>query len=129
MKANLKWIFLGIAVFMLLIFAIATAFYFLMQLMKGDAYHLSLQTLLKNDQVVQTVGPSIEPSWYVLGSVKTSGPDGSAAIEYVIEGDKSEAKVYVYATKKAGLWLIDELIVAPESQHERIVVVANDEAR
>ena len=92
--------------------------------MKGEAYELSLQKVKENDLVIQTVGLPIQPSWYLLGGMSTSGPDGSANFEYAIEGSISKAKVYAYATKKVGIWEIDQLVVAPVNNGERITVIS-----
>ena len=126
MKVNLKWVLIGLLAFLFLCAAISAAFVFLMKMMKGAPYELSLQIVREHPAVIQQVGPSIEPSWYVLGSVSTSGPDGSAALQYLVSGELSKADVYAYATKHAGEWNLDELIVVPKNESAKITIVSDD---
>ena len=125
MRTKFIWMSLGLVAFVVLLGCVYGMFVFIVGLMKGEAYQLSFQRLKEHEQVIQTIGQPIESSWYVMGNVSTSGPDGKAAIEYAIEGSESSAKVFVYATRKSGLWSIDELIVAPDpgDEHQRITVV------
>ena len=94
--------------------------------MKGDAYDLSLQSIRENSVVIEQIGRSIEPSWYVLGNISTNGPEGSAAIEYSITGETSKADVYVYATKHACEWVLNKLIVVPENDSKTITIIEDE---
>lgn len=126
MSNSLKWILIGLLAFCAMIAFIGGITALVMKMMKGDAYELSLTEVRSTPSVVEFIGDPIQPGWFVLGSVSTSGPDGSAALEYSIHGSISDAKVYVYATKYAGEWVLDKLIVAPESSGERIVIIDSE---
>jgi len=127
MKKDLKWILLGILGAILFIAFSASIVFFVMKLMKGDAYQLSLSSVTVNAEVKEVVGEPIIPSWYVLGSVNTNGPDGSASLQYSIKGPASSGKVYVYATKTVGEWRLDRVVVSVDSSDKRITVVEGKE--
>lgn len=95
-----------------------------MKLMKGEPYQLSLTAVTEHAEVIELVGNPIIPSWYVLGSVHTSGPDGSAALEYSIEGSVASGKVYAYATKIIGEWHLDTVVVSVNQSNKRITVIS-----
>ena len=120
MKNKYIWIFIGLITFALILILLVT------KLLKGEAYELSLKAINENEQVLQVLDSPIKPSWYVLGSVSTRGTDGKANLEYTIEGSLSKAKVYTYATKKAGLWSIDQLTVAPKNEGNRINIIKDE---
>lgn len=124
MNKNLKWILLGVLGLLLFFVMSASIVYFVMKLMKGEAYQLSLKAVLENSEVINIVGEPMTPSWYVLGSVNTSGPDGSASLEYSIEGPVSSAKVYTFATKTVGEWRLNKVVVSAGLSGERITVIA-----
>lgn len=124
---NTKWIALGVFALLLMAASIVAMFLFIMNLMKGDAYQLSLQTLSSNEAVIAQIGKPIRPGYFVLGSIKTNGPDGSAALEYSVEGTRGEARVYAYATRRAGLWTLDDLVVSVDETGQRIVLLGAKE--
>ena len=118
-----KWIFLGVLAFILFIGFSASITIFVMKLMKGDAYQMSLSAISKNIEVVEIVGEPIRPSWFIMGNVSTSGPEGSASLEYSVEGPKGSGIVYVYATRKVGEWKLDTVVVSNNSNKQGIIVV------
>lgn len=123
MTKNIKWILLGILGFILFIgFAISIVL-LVMKLMKGEAYELSLSEISKNIEVIKITGEPMQPSWLVMGSVNTSGPEGSASLEYSIEGPIGSGKVYVYATRTVGKWKLDKVVVSNNLNNQRISVV------
>ena len=101
-------------------------FMLVIKMLKGEAYELSLKEIRDNPAVVEIIGGEITPSWYALGSINTSGPDGSAAIEYGITGNISSGTVYVYATKYAGEWTLDRVIFSNANNGKRITVIENE---
>ncbi|EAR08306.1 hypothetical protein MED297_09206 [Reinekea sp. MED297] len=82
-------------------------------LLKGEPYELSLQYIKENTQVAEMIGQSIEPGWPVLGSITNSGTAGHSDIYYAIRGDVSKATVHVKASKHLNEWQLDEVIVTP----------------
>jgi hypothetical protein len=127
MKNNLKWIALGVLGLLLFSIFSASIVFFVMKLMKGEAYQLSLTAVTEHPEVIAVVGNPIIPSWYVLGSVHTSGPDGSASLEYSIEGSVSSGKVYAYATKTIGEWRLDIVVVSVSPSDKQITVIGDRE--
>ncbi|WP_254700704.1 cytochrome c oxidase assembly factor Coa1 family protein [Paraglaciecola mesophila] len=96
----------------------------LMSMMKGEAYHLSVTAVKKHPQVISMVGKNPEPGFFVLGEITYSGEGGKANLNYSIEGDKSSAEVYVYATDLAGQWLLQEVVVMNREQGELVYVIS-----
>lgn len=122
MRKNIKWILLGALGFILFLSLVSFIVYFVLNMMKGDAYQQSLATIQNNQDVIARIGTPITPSWYVLGSISSSGPNGTAALQYAINGSISSGKVYLYATKFDGQWNIDRLTVSIDGSGERITL-------
>lgn len=127
MNKNIKWILLGVIGLLLFLAFLASIIFFIMKLMKGEAYELSLNVVKANSEVIALVGEPVTPSWHVLGSVNTSGPDGSASLEYLIEGSVTSGTVYAYATKSVGEWHLDKVVVAVGPSAKRITVIPGNE--
>lgn len=123
MNKNMKWILLGILSFILFVGFAFSIVFLVMKLMKGEAYELSLSEISNNRQVIDLIGEPIQPGWLVMGSVNTSGPEGSASLEYSIEGPNGSGKVYVYASRTVGEWKLDKVVVANVLNQQRINVV------
>lgn len=123
MNQNMKWILLGILSFILFVGFAFSIVFLVMKLMKGEAYELSLLEISNNRQVIEIIGEPIQPGWFVMGSVNTSGPEGSASLEYSIEGPNGSGKVYVYASRTVGEWKLDKVVVANVLNQQRINVV------
>ncbi|MEE2023458.1 MULTISPECIES: cytochrome c oxidase assembly factor Coa1 family protein [Alkalimonas] len=126
MKKTFLWVGLGLAGGMALLAFIGAVILFVMNMLKGDAYELSLKSVSAHPQVIAVFGEPVSPSWFVLGSVNISGPDGSASLEYNIRGPESSGTVYAYATRAAGEWYLDRVIVLEASSGERINVLEGD---
>jgi len=99
----------------------------MMSMMKGEAYDLSVKAVQANSQVISLVGENPEPGFFVLGEISYNGSGGSANLNYSIEGDKSGAEVYVYATNLADQWKLQELLVVGKEAGERVVVLTQSE--
>ena len=119
-----KWINAG---FILILIILPLLLIPLMSLMKGQAYNLSVAAVQTNTQVINMVGETPEPSFFVLGEISYNGSRGNANLNYSIEGAKGSAEVYVYATKLSGSWELQELLVVNEVTGERVVVVTDSE--
>jgi len=96
----------------------------LFSLMKGEAYNLSLTEIEKNVQVLELVGQPIEPSFWVLGNIEISGPNGKAALQYSISGSSGSADAYVYATKEMENWHLEKVVVYSKEKNKKIFVVS-----
>ncbi len=116
-----KWRNAGIVVFLVVL---PLLFIMISHLMKGEAYHLSLEAVQSDSEVIAMVGENLQPGFFVLGQVAHHGDgSGSASLNYSIAGDRSSAEVYVAAVKITGLWQLRELVVVDKETHERVVVV------
>lgn len=95
----------------------------MMSMMKGEAYQLSLDTVKSDPGVISLVGENPEPGYFVLGEISYSGSGGAANLNYSIEGSKSEAEVYIYATNLAEQWELKELLVVGKDSGQKVVVL------
>jgi len=98
----------------------------LMSMMKGEAYELSLHEVKNNAEVIEMVGTNPEAGFFVLGEIAYNGSGGSANLNYSISGDKGSAEIYVYATKLAAHWELQEVLAVEENTGTRIVVVTQE---
>ena len=62
-----------------------------------------------------------------LGQISYNASGGSANLNYSIEGAKSAAEVYVYATNLADQWELKELLVISKETGEKVVVLTQSE--
>ncbi len=110
-----KWRNAGIVVFLVVL---PLLFIMISHLMKGEAYHLSLEAVQSDSQVIAMVGENLQPGFFVLGQVAHHAyGSGSASLNYSIAGDRSSAEVYVAAVKITGLWQLRELVVVDKETH------------
>jgi hypothetical protein len=93
-------------------------------MLKGEAFDLSLKAINSNSEVTQLIGTPVEPGFFVMGSIHTSGPTGKASLQYSISGPKGEAEAYVFANKIIGQWNLNEVIVYKKEQDIKIQVIA-----
>lgn len=123
MNKNTKWIALGFLV-SFIFFGISTLIVvFAMNLLKGDAYQLSLTSLHNNSAVIEKMGEPIQPGWFVIGSISTSGSEGSASLGYSISGSLASGWVHVDAKKLEGDWKLNEVVVSINPNGEKLQVV------
>ncbi len=113
-----KWTIAGFSIFIL----IPILLFFILSLLKGEAYAKSLEVVSSNQEVIKLVGKPIKPSFFVVGNIHTSSVGGSAVLQYSISGSKEEAQVYVEAYKKMDHWILNEVIVYDFHQNKIEVV-------
>jgi hypothetical protein len=101
---------------------IAAIFMFVMSLMKGDAFQLSLDAVRSNPDIVAIYGEPIEAGFFVEGQVKTYNGGGSAAMNYSISGPKSSGRVFMGASKSQGTWNLVSLIVTDDATGKSITI-------
>jgi hypothetical protein len=119
-RTQRKWAITG---FILVVLGVPSFFLLIMSAMKGDAFDLAVQEIRSSAKVVEKIGPEIEPSFFVMGEISTSGSDGVANLSFSISGDLASAKAAVYATKSQGEWNLKEVIVYNNNQDWVIPVV------
>lgn len=111
-----------------LIFVILPLIFILfINMMKGEAYHLSVDAVQSNPQVISMVGENPKPGFFVLGEISYGGSGGKANLNYSITGSKSSAEVYVYATSLADTWDLKELLIVSKETGDRVVVLTQSE--
>lgn len=124
MKRDLKWLIFGLSIATFLAAVFALFIYFVMNLVKGEAYELSFAAVSEHAAVQTLIGAPIEPGLLVLGNVNIRGPSGNAELQYDVAGPKGEATVYAYAIRDAGEWQLTRVIVDVDGARERLDVVA-----
>lgn len=92
--------------------------------MKTSDYYIEAMEIVQNDEsVLSALGSPIEPGWFVTGSIKTSGPNGSALISIPLNGSRAEGTAHVAAEMALGRWSIEAMAVEVETSGEYIVLV------
>lgn len=89
----------------------------------SDVYEDAVARASAHPVVVTTLGPPIEGGWLVSGSIRMSGPSGTADLEIPLSGSIREAKLYAVATKSAGRWTFSTLEVEVEGMPSRILLL------
>ncbi len=67
-------------------------------------YTVGMETLLKNELVVEKLGEPIEPNGMFKGNIHYSNDEGSADIQVPVKGPKGEATLLVIAEMKDDVW-------------------------
>ena len=90
-------------------------------LMKNsEAYQLSVAELASNPDAARLIGQPMETG-IPMGSIQVSGPNGSAALSYSVEGPAGEGKVHLEATKSLGRWTLQRMALEHGSDWIKIV--------
>ncbi|MDT7526959.1 cytochrome c oxidase assembly factor 1 family protein [Pseudidiomarina sp. GXY010] len=119
-----KWRNSGLA---LVLVILPLCFILLTNMMKGEAYDLSVDAVQSNPQVISIVGENPKPGLFVLGEISYGGSGGTANLNYSISGSKGSAEVYVYATNLADKWELKEVLAVSKETGERVVVLTQSE--
>lgn len=88
-------------------------------LKNSEAYTLARAELERNPEVIAALGQPISTGT-PMGSIRISGPDGEARLQFSAEGPNGEATVYVEAVKQLGRWEIRHMALDDESTGRRI---------
>lgn len=92
-------------------------------MLKGEAFEQSLTAISQHADVVAVIGEPIEAGYFVTGSIRTSGSNGEAYLQYSLSGPKGEAEAYVQAYKDMDVWVLHNVIVHWPESDTRIQVV------
>ena len=108
-----KWALAGAAVFAALILFLAVfALVLLPAVMKSSgAYKIALKEVRANPAAVEYLGEPIEPGWFVLGNISTTGSRGKADISFSVKGTSASGRVHVDAVKSMGRWKMNGLLL------------------
>lgn len=118
---NAGFIFTGIIV----VFCVISVFGINALFKNSDAYKVSFAQVSDSKEVQSRIGSPLD-SGFIIGSITTSGPDGTASLAYPVEGPKGEAKVALYASKKLNKWTLECLVVNYKSVEEQTIIVPCD---
>ncbi len=95
--------------------------YLVFGFIKGsDVYQEALNRAQNNPAVVERLGTPIEPGYFFSGNINVSGASGNADLSIPIHGPKGKAKIYLHATRTAGLWNYSLLVVEFIDTGERL---------
>jgi len=118
-QRNVGWI-VGITIAAgVLVFAAAIVFFVFGLIKSSDAYQLGFAKASASPTVIAALGTPIEAGMFVSGSVKVSGPSGSAELSIPLHGPSGSGRVYLRAQKSLGEWTLTGLVFENESTHQR----------
>jgi hypothetical protein len=86
----------------------------------SETYQGALARVQKSPAVIAALGTPMNDGFFFSGTIKVGGGVGRADLALSISGPKGDATVYVVATKSAGVWHYDQLIVETEQPPARI---------
>jgi hypothetical protein len=77
-----------------------------------------------NPDVLTRLGKPVKQGLFLSGKIEVSGPYGRADVAIPLSGPKTKGKLYVVATKTAGIWKFETLQLAVKGQTNRIDLLA-----
>lgn len=83
-------------------------------------YRAAVARASADPRVTQRLGQPLTMKWWVMGSIRTSGPTGHASLTIPVSGPRGSGKIFVEAVKRAGRWELTNLITEIDSTGERI---------
>ena len=120
---NWKWFVpvLGVVVVSFGVMFIGGIFLAVTTSMKStDAYREAVERATQNEAVQAALGTPITPGFLVSGSFNVSGSSGRANLAIPISGPQGKATIHAVATRSAGEWNFDTLVVKIRATGERI---------
>ncbi|MFC1672379.1 cytochrome c oxidase assembly factor Coa1 family protein, partial [Planctomycetota bacterium] len=93
----------------------------------SDVYKESVAAATASEQVQEVLGTPVEPAWYLMGNINTSGSSGNADITVPISGPNGKAWVYAVAEKSGGKWTFSMLTVQIAETQARINLLEPEE--
>lgn len=123
-RTQRNWARAGFAIIAVMLVLAGLLVYSIFAIMKGsDAYKLTMAQVQSNSQVVEALGTPIQAGWFVTGNIQLNGSEGAAGISIPISGPKNSATVTSRATKVAGAWEIQLLVVRVDGNPTPIVLI------
>jgi hypothetical protein len=123
------WAIWGVIAWLALIgFIVAIWFSVTAMFKQSEAYQMGLARVQASSAAVAVLGSPITggmPS----GSIETSGPRGSAELQFSVSGPKGNGTVYLRATKSLGVWILDRIELQVEGRSGRINLGEGDRVR
>lgn len=117
-----KWARWGVGLWLVFGLAVAGLFVGITSALKDSEPYRHASALLKRDlRVAARYGFPLSTG-LPSGSFKISGPDGTASMQFSVEGFMGEGTAYVEARRRLGRWEIEQLVVENEDSGVRIDV-------
>jgi Cytochrome oxidase complex assembly protein 1 len=84
------------------------------------AYREAVERATQNEAVQAALGTPITSGFWVTGNFNVSGSSGRANLAIPISGPQGKATIHAVATRAAGKWTFDTLVVKIRATGERI---------
>ncbi|MBN1438100.1 MAG: cytochrome c oxidase assembly factor 1 family protein [Anaerolineales bacterium] len=95
-------------------------------LMKSHpAYQEGLALVQENTRAQELLGEPIEAGWFVSGEVSETGATGTAELSVPVSGPKGSGVVYITARKRAGEWVLIEVVLVMDKTKQRVLILAD----
>jgi len=117
-----KGIILAAGIVILVAAFAAALTYFIIEVFKSsEAFKMGVSRLVGNSEATAALGAPITPGipW---GTIKISGPDGYARMQFSATGPNGDGTVYLAATKQLGTWRIDREELEVRGREGRIIL-------
>jgi hypothetical protein len=127
-RAPRNWVIWGAGLVILIIGFCAALFYFITEAFKSsDAYRMGVSRLVGSSEAIAALGAPIAAGvpW---GTIRVSGPDGRASLQFSATGPKGDGTVYLAATKELGTWKINRQELAVTGREGRILLDSDPNA-
>ncbi len=108
----LKWVLIGLVAAALI--GGATFAVVLYSFANSEVVAESMARAGKSAALTTKLDTSLKRGWVMTGSLRISGPSGSADLAVPVSGPKGGATLYVTATKVAGQWTYNRMQAAPD---------------
>jgi hypothetical protein len=89
---------------------------------------MAVAQLQANSEAINALGTPITTG-APTGKFETSGPTGTADLQFSVEGPKAKGTVYLRATKDFSVWKIDRIELQIEGRSGRINLGEGDRVR
>ena len=85
-----------------------------------DVYKRGLAQAQNHPRVTEALGTPIDDGLFMSGKTEVNGSSGEADLSVPISGPKGKGTLYIVATKSAGEWTFEKLVVELATGGERI---------
>src|SRR5690242_16339830 len=107
-------------VLLVVMFVAGLGFIVISSIKSSEPYQHAANIARHDPQVSAALGAPVVPSWYLLGSINTSGSSGNADLTIPVSGSHQKGTVHVVARKSAGRWTYQTLEFTVDSQEEPV---------
>ena len=118
-----KWAKWGAILFAIGAAALVPFFFVVGGMLKdSEPFKLAQAQLEQSAEVSKALGKPLSTGM-PTGSIQVSGPDGSANLQFSVEGPNGKGTAYVEAVKQLGQWRIERMAMDEESSGRRIDLI------